>query len=393
MLLAATAACTSRTPDVADPSTPPLSSVSATPSYTSPSPQVTSAAPLLTGKPRLAEVGSFNQPVHVASPPGDSRLFVVEKEGRIRVVKAGRVNPQPFLDIVRDVSSSGEQGLLSVAFAPDFATSGLLYIHYNNRDGDTRVDELRVRDDPDRADMSTRRRVLSVDQPYANHKGGLLLFDQSGMLMLGLGDGGSAGDPENRAQDLGTLLGKLLRINPRPSGGRPYSVPTDNPFVGRAGARPEIWAYGLRNPWRYSIAPDGRLWVGDVGQYRFEEINVVARDKQAGANFGWRAYEGNQRFREQRIDESRLVRPVHVYNHNDGRCAVTGGVHYNGRVAALRGAYLYGDACSGDVWTYRPDAPMVSLGFGTRRVVSIDALPTGEVYVVSIEGPVYHLTA
>ena len=389
----ATSCTANRTPDGAA-TAPPIST--RTPAMTTP-PLTASPTPVapLAGPPRLQEIGRFTQPLYVTSPPGDPRLFVVEKVGRVRVVAGGTVRPTPYLDISADVSRGSEQGLLSIAFPPDYASSGKVYVDYTDRDGDTRVVEYTVDPaNPDRVTPGSRRQLLQVDQPFSNHNGGLLVFDPSGMLIVGLGDGGSGGDPGNRGQDLGTHLGKLLRIDPRPTGGRPYAVPADNPFVGRAGARPEIWAYGLRNPWRFSFSVDGRLWLADVGQGQVEEINVVAPGAQAGANYGWRAYEGNRRFSQQRIDESRLVRPVLTYGHEGGRCSVTGGGVYRGRVAALRGAYLYGDYCSGEIWALRaPGSTAEKLALDGRTLASFGEDAAGEMYVVDLGGTVSRITA
>ncbi len=384
----------------AAPSRSPSPSRSESPAVSA-SPSPAASPPLRTrrGTPKLQLVGRFDSPVHVVAPPGDShRLFVVEQGGTVRVVRDGRVLPEPFLDVSADTSGGGEQGLLSLAFSPDYARDRLVYVDYTDLSGDTRVVEFAASaSNPDRADPGSRRELLSVDQPFANHNGGLLIFDPDGMLIVGLGDGGSGGDPGNRAQDLGTLLGKLLRIDPHPSGGRPYGVPRDNPFVDRSGARPEIWAYGLRNPWRFSFDRDtGDLYLADVGQNQWEEVNVVPRSAQSGANYGWRAFEGLEQFRPQRVDTSRLVRPVLVYDHGGGRCSITGGFAYRGTLAALRGRYLYADVCAGTVWsipagTAAGPAPRVE-PFRGGSPVSFGENEAGELYVVSHNGEVWLVT-
>jgi len=346
----------------------------------------------------LIEVGRFDQPIYVAAPSGDPRLFVVEKGGRIKVLVEGKTLQTPFLNFAGNVSSGSEQGLFSIAFAPDYASSGLAYVSYTDRGGDSLVDEYRVSSDPNRLDPKSRRQILFVKQPFANHNGGLILFDPSGMLVLGLGDGGSGGDPGNRAQNLGELLGKFVRIDPRrPSSGIAYGIPSDNPFVGRSGARAEIWAYGLRNPWRFSFDSATRnLWVGDVGQNRVEEINYVPPPAQPGANFGWRKYEGDQLFTDDRIDESKLVRPIHTYALAGSACAVTGGSVYRGEVKSLRGLYIYADVCEGKIKGLRVrggaavehtvfDLPMVP------NLASFGEDSTGELYVASLSGPVYRI--
>jgi glucose/arabinose dehydrogenase len=371
---------------------------SGAPSSAAPSPSGPAAA-TLTGPPRLALVGTFASPVYVTAPAGDARLFVVEQAGRVKVLRAGRA-PATFLDIASLVGSGGERGLLSMAFAPDYATSGLFYVDYTDSSGDSRIAEYRVSgSSPDRADPASRRELLKVGQPYPNHNGGLLMFDPGGRLVIGFGDGGSGGDPQDRAQNLGDLLGKVLRIDPRPSGGRPYGIPPDNPFVARSGARPEIWAYGLRNPWRFSFDPaNGDLYLADVGQGSVEEVNVVPAARQSGANYGWSKFEGNDRFKAGALTAGGpVVTPVHTYGHDGGRCSVTGGVVYRGSVAALRGRYLFADYCSGDVWSFGAGAkvrPSVStLPFTGGSPVSFGVDGHGEAYLASAGGEVWRITA
>jgi glucose/arabinose dehydrogenase len=352
----------------------------------------------------LTRVGRFDNPVHVTQAPGDrSRLFVVEQAGRIRVVRNGRTLKAPFLDLTDRVTSGGEQGLLSVAFAPDYAKSGLLYVFYTDLDGDERVVEFRRGATPDRAVRASARQVLSQQDSESNHNGGLLLFGPDGRMYVGLGDGGGGYDQHGRignAQNLGTLLGKLLRIDPRRSGGRPYSVPSDNPFVGRAGARPEIWSWGLRNPWRFSFdRATGDLTIGDVGQDEVEEIDFVAAGKGAGAgagvNFGWRAWEGAHR-----IDGTQnprpVVFPVLEYSHGAGGCSVTGGyVVRDPRLPALAGRYLYADFCKSQLESARLANGRATDRRGLRldvpAVTSFGEDLAGRVYVVSQTGPVYRL--
>ncbi len=352
------------------------------------------------GGVRLQEVGDFDQPLYVTQPPGDSRdLFVVEKIGRIVVVRDGKPLPEPFLDLSDRVSTGGEQGLLSVAFAPEYRRSGRLYVGYTDVAGDTRVVEYRrSSSDPLAADPRSAREVLAVDQPYPNHNGGLALFGPDDLLYVGLGDGGSANDPERRGQDLGTLLGKILRIDPRESGGRPYSVPGSNPFVGRPGARPEIYSYGLRNPWRFSFdASTGALAIGDVGQVEAEEVDLVPPGEGSGANFGWSAYEGFTRFNEDQQAPD-AVPPVLVYGHDAG-CSITGGYVVRDRtLPTLYGRYLYGDYCAGQLRSFRArpghraddDRP---LGLEVPQLSSFSEDNARHIYATSLEGPVYRLTA
>jgi glucose/arabinose dehydrogenase len=245
---------------------------------------------------REVRVGSFKVPVYVTAPPGDpSRVMVVERGGRIRVVKDGVVLPRPFLDIRRHVRSANEQGLLSMAFAPDYSHSGLFYVYFTDRAGDQRVVEFRRRG-ADRAAAGSARLVLRMADDNRDHNGGQLAFGPDHLLYIGTGDGGGVGDPHGargNAQNLRSLLGKILRIDPRARRGRAYSVPAQNPFRGRRGARGEIYAYGLRNPWRFSFDRlTGDLAIGDVGQARWEEIDFARRGRARGANFGWRAFEG-----------------------------------------------------------------------------------------------------
>jgi len=347
---------------------------------------------------RLTRIGRFETPVYVTQAPGDRRrLFVVEQEGRIRVVRGGRTLRRPFLDISDRVRSGGEQGLLSVAFAPDYARSGRFYVDYTDLDGDTRVVEFRRGASRDRADRSSARQVLFQRQPESNHNGGLLLFGPDGRLYVGFGDGGGSYDRHGRignGQDLGTWLGKILRIDPRPRGGRPYSVPSDNPFVGRAGARPEIYWWGLRNPWRFSFdRRTGDVAIADVGQDRVEEVDFLRRGTGAGANFGWRAWEGTERV-DDGVKARAPVFPVLEYTHAGGNCSITGGyVVRDPRIPALRGRYLYADFCAGRLLSARLALPRARdrrpLGRSVPGPTSFGEDLAGRVYVVSQSGPVY----
>ena len=358
---------------------------------------------------RLQKVGDFDQPLYVAQPPGDDRdLFVVEKTGRIQVVRDGQRVSRPFLDLSDQVSTGSEQGLLSLAFAPDYRRSGLAYVDYTDTAGDTRVVEYRrSSSDPLAADPQSAREVLSVEQPYTNHNGGLLLFGPdeapkrshaTDLLYIGLGDGGSEGDPDRNGQDLSTLLGKILRIDPRASGGRPYSVPDSNPFVGRSGARSEIYSYGLRNPWRFSFDPvTGALAIADVGQSEVEEVDLVARGKGRGANFGWSAYEGLDRFNNDQQTTNALP-PVLVYGHDAG-CSITGGYVARDRgLRSLYGRYLYGDFCAGQLrsFTATPGRRAIddrALDLQVPSLSSFGEDNAGHLYATSLEGPVYRLVA
>jgi glucose/arabinose dehydrogenase len=302
-----------------------------------------------------------------------------------------------FLDISDEIVSGGEQGLLSMAFAPDYAKSGLLYVDYTNTDGDTRVVEYEA--EGGKVDESSARELLAVDQPFPNHNGGLLLFGPDGNLYIGLGDGGDGGDPDRRGLDLSTPLGKILRIDPRRDGDSPYTVPEDNPFVGQEGAAPEIYSYGLRNPWRFSFDREtGDLTIGDVGQDTVEEIDIVARGEGSGASFGWSAYEGDRRFNDDQSSPD-AIPPALVAQHSDGNCSITGGLVVRDQdLPTLYGRYLYADLCVGELrsFTPRPGEPAsddTALGQEVDRIASFGEGADGTVYAISISGPVYELSA
>ena len=295
------------------------------------------AAPA-SGALRLVTVASgFDAPVHLAATPSErGRLYVVEQRGVVKVVARGRVRSRPFLDVRDRVSCCGEQGLLSLVFHPRYGRNGRLYVNFTNRAGDTRVVEYRVNAARTRVREGTARVVLRVDQPYSNHNGGGMTFGPGGYLYVAMGDGGSAGDPGNRAQDPNTRLGKLLRLN-----------------VNRRGARPTIVGVGLRNPWRFAF-DRGNLYIADVGQSAREEIDFVPRGSAGRENYGWRRYEGSRLYDADTAlyRPSRLVWPIHEYGRAAG-CSVTGGFVYRGRIAAARGRYFFGDYCTGAVWSFR----------------------------------------
>jgi glucose/arabinose dehydrogenase len=339
-------------------------------------------------------------PVDLASPPGDAtRLFVVEKAGRIRIIKDGALLPTAFLDIVSRVSSNGERGLLGLAFTPDFATSGRFVISYSNSSGDTRISTMRTGTDPDRADGGSEQVILSVNQPFSNHNGGQVAFGPDGMLYIGLGDGGSGGDPQGNGQDPNTLLGKLLRLEVLGDGSA--RVPADNPFVGQAGRRPEIWSTGLRNPWRFSFDPStGDLYIADVGQGALEEVNVVtaASGRGRGLNFGWKIMEGTNCFSPSSgCDQTGLTLPVLTYGRGDG-CSVTGGYVYRGaNVPDVVGHYFYADYCTswirsfrfqGGAATARQEWTGISVAGG---VTTFGVDGSGEMYVATNAGRVYKI--
>jgi glucose/arabinose dehydrogenase len=362
-------------------------------------PAATSAAAAApaAGGVKLVSVGKFNMPLYVTAPPKDRRrVMVVQQGGRISVVRDGKTLSKPFLDISSRVTAGGEQGLLGLAFAPDYAKSGLFYVYFTRRDGKQEVAEFR-RATSDRANAGSIRSVLVMDDPEGNHNGGQLNFGPDGLLYIGTGDGGGAGDqhgPIGNAQNLGSLLGKILRIDPRRSGSKAYSVPASNPFVGRAGARREIYSYGLRNPWRFSFdRVAGDLIIGDVGQSAVEEIDFTTVAQARGGNFGWRVREGNRPFGSGSL--SGAIEPVIVRTHDEGWCSVTGGyVVRDPALPSLRGKYLYGDFCEGIIYGARLSSSGASGNARVAGLPQIAALSSfgedarGRIYVVSLGGAV-----
>lgn len=341
----------------------------------------------------LKRIGSFDAPVHITGAPGFPKLlFVVEQPGRVLALRGGR--PRTFLDIRGLVGYGGEEGLLSVAFPPDYARSKRFYVYYTDTAGNIRVDEFRRRT-ATRASFGSRRPVIEIPHPVnSNHNGGQLQF-LGNLLYFGTGDGGAGGDPPDNAQNKDVLLGKLLRIDPRASGGKPYSVPSSNPFVGRAG-RDEIYSYGLRNPFRFSFDTthgQPRIAIGDVGQDRFEELDYVTVGRANGANFGWDAFEGFAKY--ETPDPGGTVKPIFAYGRGRG-CTIIGGyVVRDPRLRGLRGRYVYADLCEGQL---RSLVPHLKRASGDRKLGLSVASPTsfGEdqrqrLYVTSLEGPVYRL--
>lgn len=305
---------------------------------------------------RLTRIASgLRNPTDIQSPhDGTGRLFVVEQEGTIRILRGGALLPEPFLDIRSKTRAGGERGLLGLAFPPDFGAKQYFYVNYTDLRGDSVIARYRVRsDDPDRADPSSETVILTQRQPFANHNGGQLAFGPDGFLYIGFGDGGSAGDPQNNAQNRRTWLGKMLRVDPE-AGLAGYRVPVDNPFASGGEALPEIWALGLRNPWRFSFDREtGDLWIADVGQNRLEEINFQPASSRGGENYGWNVMEGSQCFLAGCQPGPDLVMPVHEYGRSEG-ISVTGGFVYRGaRYPELRGLYIYGDYGSGRIWRLR----------------------------------------
>lgn len=297
-------------------------------------------------------VTGLQRPVAVrVAGDGSGRLFIVEQAGRVRTVDGGGLRPTPFLDIrdrIRD--SANEQGLLGLAFHPDYVNNGRFFVNYTDLAGDTVVAEYARSDgDPDWSDPSSEAIIMSIQQPFSNHNGGDIAFGPDGYLWIATGDGGSGGDPQGNGQNQQTLLGKLLRVDI--DNGSTYTIPPDNPFADDPGTRDEIWALGLRNPWRFSFDREsGDLYIGDVGQSQWEEINFESRSDRGGNNFGWNTMEGSRCYQSSNCSTDSLTPPVAEYSHASG-CSVTGGYVYRGsRFPDLNGLYLYGDFCSGTLW-------------------------------------------
>jgi glucose/arabinose dehydrogenase len=345
---------------------------------------------------RLVEVASgLDQPLYLTSPPGDPRLFVVEQAGRIRIISGGTLLPTPFIDLSAKVSSGGERGLLSMAFHPDYAHNGFFYVYYTNLDGDTRVERYRVSANPVVADPASAQLVLAVDQPYSNHNGGPLVFGPDGYLYVGLGDGGSGGDPHGNGQNPAALLAKILRLDV--NGAAPYAIPPTNPFVGQTGKRPEIWFTGLRNPWRFSFDREaGLMYLADVGQNAWEEVNVVPVGT-GGLNLGWNLMEGKHCYTSGCTQQG-LTLPVLEYSHSDG-CSVTGGYVYRGNaLPSLRGHYFYADYCEGWIRSFRWDgstaADQRSWDLGSvGSITSFGEDAARELYLTSSNGRVYRFAS
>jgi glucose/arabinose dehydrogenase len=363
------------------PATPPAETTSTTATGPLPEPVVS-----------LYEFATFDQPVDVVDRPGDGTVYVVEQPGR--VVAATDLSTETVLDITDLTEAQGEQGLLGLAFHP---TEDLAYVHYTDLTGDTVIAEFSLDPVTGLFDRASLREVLTVDQPYGNHNGGRITFGPDQLLYIGLGDGGSGGDPERYSLDLSSRLGKILRIDPVESAGAPFTVPADNPFVDVADADPTIWSSGLRNPWKFSFDRNtGDLWIADVGQNDFEEINrsvaVDRFDAGKGANFGWSAFEGFERFNDDQPADGALA-PLFVYDHAGGRCSVSGGsVSTDDNIAGLQGWYVFGDYCSGQIWaldtTAPPSEPRVIEIAQLDSLVAIAEGPDHDIYAVSNNGTV-----
>ena len=341
----------------------------------------------------------FSNPVEMQNV-GDDRLFIVEKRGVIEILQLdGTTNPTPFLDIQNIVLTPGgnydERGLLGLAFHPDYINNGYFYVNYIDNSGNTQISRFSVStSDPSIADPDSEFQILEVEQPYINHNGGCLRFGPEGYLYIGLGDGGSAGDPENRSQNLQTLLGKMLRIDiDNTEGSTNYAIPSNNPFVGDPNALDEIWSYGLRNPWRFSFDSEtDELWIGDVGQGSIEEIDRAAAGV-SGQNYGWRCYEGNQEYNTSGCPmEFDLTFPVAEYSHSGGNCSITGGYVYRGEIYEnFLGIYFYADFCSGEIGTIDQSNNQINHGPYNGSWVSFGEDKNKELYIIDNFGSIYKI--
>jgi glucose/arabinose dehydrogenase len=391
-------ACSPSTPSPSgQPPTPAATAVAASsgsPAPSSPAPSGSgSFDPAAVAVSVTVALDGFDSPLDVANAgDGSGRLFVVEQAGRIRLVKDGALVERPFLDITERIASGGERGLLGLAFHPDYPTDPRFFVDYTDRDGNTVISQFTVSADPDLGDAESETVLMHIDQPFANHNGGAVVFGPDAMLYIGMGDGGSGGDPQGNGQRLDTHLGKILRIDVdvAPGSAAPYEVPADNPFATTAGAKPEIWHYGLRNPWRIRFdRATGDLWIGDVGQNAWEEIDV-ARAGQKGIDYGWNTMEGSHCFHPSTgCDETGLTLPVAEYANGDVGCAVIGGVVLRDpSQGTLDGGYLFGDACTDNLWVLDPagdelhEAALVAkMG---RSISSIGEAEDGAVYATSL---------
>lgn len=336
---------------------------------------------------------NLSLPVALTAPAGDPRLFVVEQTGRIQILIDGKRSETPFLDLTGNVSSGNEQGLLGLAFHPDYATNGRFFIDYTDRDGTTRIVAYKVSADPNVADPASAVELISIKQPFANHNGGWIAFGPDGLLYIGMGDGGAGGDPGKRAQNPDELLGKILRIDV--DGAAPYTIPPGNPFAAGGGA-PEIFALGVRNPWRNAVAGD-HLIIADVGQDKWEEVSIIPLG-QPGANLGWNRVEGPACFRAKTCDMAGLVAPVYSYAHADGGCSITGGEVYRGKaIPELAGQYFFADFCAGFVRSFviadgkAGEVTDWTPTLGVGAITSFGTDATGELYLTTIEGNLFRI--
>jgi glucose/arabinose dehydrogenase len=349
-------------------------------------------------QPSLVTEG-LSSPTSIAATPdsADKRLFVVEQAGTIRVIdESKQLNAEPFLDLSAKVLSGGEMGLLGLVFHPLFAQNGYFYVNYIDKDQQTVIARYTVSGGSGTANIASETILFTLKQPYKNHNGGALAFGPDGYLYIALGDGGSAGDPDNRAQNKDTYFGKIVRVDV--TKGDPYVVPPNNPFINDSGSKPEIWAYGLRNPWRISFDKEtGDLYIADVGQGQLEEINLQKASSSGGENYGWRCYEGNQPYVTDGCkDKSAYTFPILEYNHEEERCSVTGGYVYRGsQYPGLTGKYFYGDYCNGQLFYAENKNDRWSNVLAAQTSYSISTFgqgSDGELYFADFDtGSIYHI--
>ncbi len=339
-------------------------------------------------------VSGLSSPVYLTAPGGDARLFVVEQPGRIRIVHNGQLLVTPFLDITSRVASGGERGLLSVAFHPQYRTNGFFYVNFTDLSGNTRIERFTVSSNQNVGDAASSKLILAIAQPAPNHNGGLNLFGPDGLLYIGMGDGGGSGDPFGNGQNRNTLLGAMLRIDV--DIGDPYAIPAGNPYVGQSNARGEIWAIGLRNPWRFSFdREEALLYIADVGQGRLEEVNVVPTAR-AGVNYGWNIMEGTSCFNAGSCNRQGLELPALEYDNSGGACSVTGGIVYRGAaIPEIRGHYFYSDFCAGWLRSFRyVTAAIDERSWDVGDIGSVTSFgedASGELYLISANGRVYRI--
>ncbi|WP_327091209.1 PQQ-dependent sugar dehydrogenase [Nonomuraea sp. NBC_01738] len=351
-----------------------------TPQAQAPAATTSAPAPASAGELRFTKIADLDKPVAFAARKGDATFYVAQQSGKLVTLDGATV-----VDLSAEIGTGNEQGLLGVAFHP---TGKWLYLDWTDAEGTTHVTEWAFADGA----ATGRRDVLTQEQPYANHNGGQLAFGPDGLLYIALGDGGSGGDPHGNGQNLGTWLGKILRVDPR---GAPYKVPEDNPFTGKEGAKPEIWAYGLRNPWRFSFDREtGDLWIGDVGQNAWEEIDYQPAGSEGGENYGWNLREGAKPFRAGKAPADKPTEPVITYPLGEaGTCSVIAGFVYRGtKIDWLRGRFVYGDFCAGWVKSAPTDELESVAELGTvEQLSSFGEGPDGELYALSLQGPVYRV--
>jgi glucose/arabinose dehydrogenase len=380
-------------PAASAPSTTPAPPTTATaPPRRRPAATTASASAFAGQKVKLTQVANLEGALAMTAPAGENAVYIAQQAGTIRAIRNGKLDPEPVLDVGAEIISGGEQGLLGLAFSPD---RRYLYVNLTNQQSNTSIREYPMRNG--RADKAGMRELLQIQDFAPNHNGGEMVFGPDGHLYIGTGDGGGGGDPKRNGQNTNALLGKLLRIDPRPSGGKAYGIPDGNPFAS-GGGRPEVWAYGLRNPWRFSFdAATGDLWIGDVGQGQWEEVDAQPGGK-AGVNYGWNSVEGTHGY-EGGSKPDGAVDPVIEYSHDGGACSVIGGTVYRGSaVPGLKGAYVYGDYCAGWVKAVRTSNGRLAgrprdLGVSVTSLSAFGADQKGELYALSLAGPVYRVTA